>query len=226
MGINETKYAFMDEGWADMLPFDFQDRMVEGNDQRSIHILRYQLNAGTENDMPLAVPSIQLRGAAYTISAYSRPGTAYDLLRDVLGDELFLKAMHSIIKRWNGKHPIPYDFYNTFNEATGMNLNWYWKPWFFEFGYPDLSIGKVTEDDNYVYVTIKKEGNIPIPVKLTFYYDDDTESEIYKNASVWKDGKDEIIVTEIKKKFLQQIILGDTHIPDVNSINNIYIVEE
>jgi aminopeptidase N len=144
----------------------------------------------------------------------------------VLGDELFLKAMHSIIKRWNGKHPIPYDFYNTFNEATGMNLNWYWKPWFFEFGYPDLSIGKVTEDDNYVYVTIKKEGNIPIPVKLTFYYDDDTESEIYKNASVWKDGKDEIIVTEIKKKFLQQIILGDTHIPDVNSINNIYIVEE
>jgi len=224
MGINERKYAFMDEGWADMLPFDFQDSMAEGNDQRSIHIFRYQKNAGTEIDMPLAVPTIQLRGAAYTNSAYSRPGAAYDILRDMLGDELFLEAMHSFISNWNGKHPIPYDFFYTFNEATSKNLNWYWKPWFFEFGYPDLSIHKVVEEGSNVNVTIKKEGNIPIPVKLTFYYDDDSKSEKYKDASVWEDSDEVIIISEKTEKVLRKIILGDSHIPDVNSNNNVYII--
>jgi hypothetical protein len=223
MGINERKYAFMDEGWADMLPFDFQIKMVEDYDQRSFHILGYQFNAGTEHDIPLAAPSNKLRGKAYTISAYSRPGAAYDILRDMLGDELFLKSMHSFIDRWNGKHPIPYDFFYTFNEETGQNLNWYWKPWFFEFGYPDLSVDKVVQEGAQLIVTVKKEGNIPIPVKLTFYYDDDTISEKYYDASIWKDGDKEIFVNEKYEKVIQQIILGDSHIPDVNSANNTYI---
>jgi len=226
MGINERKYAYMDEGWADMLPFDFQNRMVEGNDQRSIHMRRYQRNAGTEIDMPLAVPTIQLRGTAYTNSAYSRPGAAYDILRDMLGDELFIKALHSFIKNWNGKHPIPYDFFFTFNEATGRNLNWYWKPWFFEFGFPDLSLQQVVEDEGNVEITIKKLGNIPIPVKLTFYYEDDIQSELYKDASVWEDGNEEIIITEKTGRVIHKIILGDSHIPDVNSNNNTYIIHQ
>jgi hypothetical protein len=225
MGINERKYAFMDEGWADMLPFDFQVRMVEDYDQRSFHILGYQNKAGTEIDIPLAVPSIQLRGAAYGIAAYTRPGAAYDLLRDMLGDTLFLKAMHSFINRWNGKHPIPYDFYYTFNEATGKNLNWYWKPWFFEFGYPDLSINTVAQDGAFINVTVKKEGNIPIPVKLTFYYDDETDSERYNDASVWEGGDEVITISEKREKVLRKIILGGPHIPDVNSYNNTYHFE-
>jgi hypothetical protein len=226
MGINERKYAYMDEGWADILPFDFQVRMVEDYDQRSFHILGYQLNAGTENDIPMAAPSNRLRGKAYTISAYSRPGAAYDILRDMLGDELFLKALHSFIGRWNGKHPIPYDFFYTFNEETEQNLNWYWKPWFFEFGYPDLSIDKVVQEVEQLIVTVKKEGNIPIPVKLTIYYDDNTITEKYYDASIWEDGNNEIIVNEKNEKGIQQIILGDSHIPDVNSNNNTYIVEQ
>lgn len=223
MGTNERKYAYMDEGWADILPFDFQNKMVEGNDQRSIHMRRYQRNAGTEIDMPLAVPTIQLRGTAYTNSAYSRPGAAYDILRDMLGDELFIKALHSFINNWNGKHPNPYDFFFTFNEATGRNLNWYWKPWFFEFGFPDLSLQQVVEDEGNVEITIKKLGNIPIPVKITFYYEDDIQSELYKDASVWEDGNEEIIITEKTGRVIHKIILGDSHIPDVNSKNNTYI---
>jgi len=226
MGINETKYAYMDEGWADMLPFDFQERIVEGNDQRRLHMLGFQRNAGTEIDLPLAVPTIQLRGEAYTNSAYSRPGAAYDILRDMLGDELFLIALHSYIKNWNGKHPIPYDFFFTFNKATGKNLNWFWKPWFFEFGYPDLSIQKVEVNESGVSITVKKEGNIPVPVKLIVYYDDDTESVVYKDVSIWEDGNNEIIITEKTDKIIHKIVLGDSHIPDVNRNNNTYIIHQ
>jgi hypothetical protein len=226
MGTNERKYAFMDEGWAVMLPYDFQERMVEGNNPRKSHTFRYQYLAGTERDMPLIVPSVNLIGAAYRLSAYSRPSVAYEILRNMLGDELFLKGLHTFMERWNGRHPIPYDLFYSFNDGTGKNLNWYWSSWFLDFGYPDLSITKVVIDGTNLSVTVKKEGNIPIPVKLTFIYSDSTESVLYKNASVWSDGKDEIIITEKTTKTIEKIKLGDAHIPDVNHKRNTYIIEK
>lgn len=226
MGTNERKYAFMDEGWAVMLPYDFQERMAEGNDPRKKQFLRYQYWAGTENDIPLIVPSINFIGATYGQSAYTRPGAAYEILRDMLGDELFLKGLHTFMERWNGKHPIPYDLFYSFNDGLGKDLNWYWKPWFFDFGYPDLAITKVKLNDVDLGVTVKKEGNIPIPIKLTFIYSDGTESVVYKDASVWSDGKDEIIINEKVKKGIKLIKLGDFHIPDVNQKQNIYIIDK
>ena len=130
------------------------------------------------------------------------------------------------MKRWNGKHPIPYDLFYSFNDGTGKDLNWYWKSWFFDFGYPDLSITEVVIDGINLSVTVKKEGNIPIPIKLTFIYTDGTESELYKNASVWSDGKDEFIMTEQTTKTIERIKLGDAHIPDVNYKRNTYIIEK
>jgi len=140
MGTNERKYAFMDEGWAVMLPYDFQERMVEGNNPRKIHTFRYQYLAGTERDMPLIVPSVNLIGAAYRLSAYSRPSVAYEILRNMLGDELFLKGLHTFMERWNGRHPIPYDLFYSFNDGTGKNLNWYWSSWIGVHGFWILAI--------------------------------------------------------------------------------------
>ncbi|MCH7773861.1 MAG: M1 family metallopeptidase, partial [Bacteroidetes bacterium] len=80
MGTNETKYAFMDEGWAVMLPYDFQERMAKGYDPRKRNILGYQRYAGTERDVPLIVPSVNLIGATYRMYAYARPCAAYEIL--------------------------------------------------------------------------------------------------------------------------------------------------
>jgi hypothetical protein len=226
MGTNERKYAFMDEGWAVMLPYDFQERMAEGNDPRRRQMLAYQRYAGTERDVPLIVPSTNLIGATYRQYAYARPGAAYENLRNMLGDELFLKGLHTFMDRWNGKHPIPYDMFYSFNDGTGEDLNWYWKAWFFYFGYPDLSITRVVIDRNVLRVTVKKEGNIPIPVKLTFIYSDNTESTLIRSASVWSGGRDEIIITEKTTKTIEKIKLGDAHIPDVNYKRNTYIIEK
>ena len=226
MGTNERKYAFMDEGWAVMLPYDFQERMAEGNDPRKRQIFRYQYLAGREHDLPLIVSSINLIGTAYRMSAYSRPSAAYDNLRNMLGDELFLKGLHTFMERWNGKHPIPYDLFYSFNDGTDEDLNWYWKSWFFDFGYPDLSITKVVMDELRLSVTVKNEGSIPIPIKLTFIYFDGTESVVYKDASVWSDDKDEIILTEKTTKTIKMIKLGDAHIPDVNYKQNTYMIED
>jgi len=224
MGINERKYAFMDEGWAVMLPFDFQERMVDENYPRRRNVFGYQRFAGNETEMPPMIPSVLLKGPSYRTASYLRPGLAYDFLREVLGNELFTEALQEFIKRWNGKHPLPYDMYNTFNEVTGQDLNWYWQPWFFERGHPDLAIDRVVQQEEKIQVFISKEGSIPIPIKLKIIFEDGTETELNHTAAVWKNGNKEFIIEHPADKPVREIILGSPDIPDTDSENNQVVI--
>ena len=88
MGINEKKYAWMDEGLAVMLPIKFQSR-VEGNDPLGRNVKSYAAFAGEEMDMPPIIPSNLLRGPSYRVASYQRPGIAYHYLQDFLGRDIF-----------------------------------------------------------------------------------------------------------------------------------------
>jgi aminopeptidase N len=228
MGTNERKYAWMDEGWAVMLPFEFQSRSVEGNDPLKRNVMTYSAVAGREIEMPLMVLSVFLQGNSYRIASYSRSGVAYYMLRQTLGDELFKKALHTYMKRWAGKHPLPYDFFFSFNDATGEDLSWFWKPWFYEFGYPDLAINNVKVDGDVVTVTVIKKGIIPVPVSVSAFANDEDKPEavISETASVWADGKTSVTLKLKTKKPITKIVLGDDYIPDSDKSNNEYIIEQ
>lgn len=222
MGTNERKYAWMDEGWAVMLPFDFQEGY--GYERRDGTVRAYETIAGTENDIPPMVLSIHLTGAPYRNAAYNRPGLAYMFLRDFMGDQLFKKALKEYMYRWNGKHPLPYDFFFTFDEIAGENLSWFWNPWFYHYSYPDLAIKKVNSESGKLFLTVKRIGNTPVPVQLNFIYESDKESIIYKAADIWKDGKKEIILEYSPEGKVIRIELGSDIIPDVNRKDNIHLM--
>ncbi len=228
MGTNERKYAWMDEGWATMLPFEFQSRSVEGNDPLMRNVNMYSTVAGREIEMPLMVLSVFLRGNSYRIASYARSGIAYFMLRETLGDELFKKALHTYMNRWAGKHPLPYDFFFSFNDATGEDLSWFWKPWFYEFGYPDLAINNVKTEGNAVTVTVLKKGNVPVPVKVSAFTDDTEKptAVISETATVWADGKTSVNLTLQTDKPITKIILGGDYIPDADKLNNEYTIEQ
>ncbi|HEY6435904.1 MAG TPA: M1 family metallopeptidase, partial [Ignavibacteriaceae bacterium] len=139
VGTNEKKYAFMDEGLAVMLPYKYIEKVVGFNSRLLYTVATYETLAGTDVDIPPMIPSLFLSYASYRNSAYNRPSLAYNILKDMIGDQLFHQSMQEFIQRWKGKHPTPYDFFFTFNDVTGQDLNWFWKPWFFESGYPDLA---------------------------------------------------------------------------------------
>lgn len=223
MGTNERKYPFMDEGWAVMLPFDFQERMAEGNKPRLRTLQGYVSFAGNEYDLPLMIPSPTISWRSYRISAYNKPALAYDILRKTLGDELFIKALHTYIKTWNGKHPIPTDFFFTFNSAIGKDLSWFWKPWFYDFSYPDLAVKDVKQKKNYIIVEIKNSGKLPLPVNLQVMSNEKVIKEVYRTAEVWMDGKEVIQIKIDGIKSFDAVILGEQYIPDVNSVDNVYI---
>jgi len=151
---------------------------------------------------------------------YSRSEKKTETLFEIVYPEYIKKALKEYITRWNGKHPLPYDFFNTFNEVTQENLSWYWQPWFFEKGYPDLAIKKIENGDGVVRVLIEKVGNIPVPIHLTIQTGEGSEISVDRSAAIWKDGAKEVWIEHELIAPPKQITLGSKYIPDVNRTNN------
>ncbi len=225
MGINERKYAWMDEGWASFFPQETVDRMVPDYDYLKNNVRGYEYAAGMESELPPIVVSYSNKTRYMRTAFYSRPANAYRELMHLLGRDLFKKALQEYIKRWNGKHPLPYDFFFTFNDVAGEDLTWFWKPWFVEFGYPDLGIKNVEIDGNRIEATIEKIGNIPTRIEVTFEFTDGTKDVTELSARTWKKSTGIVKIKYETKKKLSKIILGSKHIPDANRSNNVFIAE-
>lgn len=223
MGINEQQFAFMDEGWAVMLPFELQSRLAPGYDPVARTAGFYGEAGGRTYESSLMLPSVVLSGNAYNPTyrnaAYNKPGLAYYFLKDALGVKVFKKALHEYIKRWNGKHPLPYDFFFTFNEVAGEDLSWFWDPWFFETRYPDLSIESIRKEKNSQMVIIQNPGRMPLPVSLQIVYKDGTSETIRESAGIWRNSGSSVSIS-LPVKEIATVILGGPQIPDVFSGNN------
>ncbi|RLD69295.1 MAG: peptidase [Bacteroidetes bacterium] len=224
MGINQERYAWMDEGWAMFLPSELQDRLAKSknNAKAAYSTFVYNLYAGNSSEATLMTPSYHIKNYEYYVASYYKPEIAYRILQDLLGKEVFLKAIQSYIHRWNGKYPNPYDFFNTINHVANKDLTWFRKPWFFEFGYPDLGIEKVSQEKTSFNITIEKIGSLPEPIYIKIFYEDDSIAIIKESAEVWKNGNTRYKITHTAKKKIKKLILGNETIPDINKKNNLY----
>jgi peptidase M1-like protein len=74
-------------------------------------------------------------------NAYAKPATALNILREtVMGRELFDHAFKTYAKRWKFKHPTPEDFFRTMEDASAVDLDWYWRGWFYTTDYVDIGV--------------------------------------------------------------------------------------
>ncbi len=77
-------------------------------------------------------------------NAYAKPATALNILREtIMGPELFDYAFKEYARRWAFKHPTPADFFRTMEDASAVDLDWFWKGWFYTTDHVDVSIDKV-----------------------------------------------------------------------------------
>jgi hypothetical protein len=224
MGTNETKYAWMDEGWATFGEWVISS-IIDPKITDLFAINGYEYNAGTENDPPIITLSTFQDGMAYQNNSYPKPALGYLYVRDMLGDELFTKALHYYITQWHGKHPMPYDFFNCMNTGSGVNLNWFWKSWFFDNGVPDQAISKVSILKNHYIITISNIGTKPVPVDLTIFYADGSTQLIHQSVACWKTGNKTVTLGFIAKKRVQKLVLGTGYDPDVNKQDNVWIAK-
>jgi len=221
MGVNETKYAWMDEGWATIGEWVISS-VIDPKITDTFAIEGYENNAGTENDPPIITLSTLLNGTAYENNSYPKPGLGYLYVKDLLGDEVFTKAVHYYIEQWHGKHPMPCDFFNCMNAGSGMNLDWFWKSWFFDNGVPDQAISKVDIANNQYAVTVANIGTKPVPIDLTVFYADGTTMHIHHSVACWKEGNTSFVLRFAAAKKVQKLVLGGEYDADVNKADNFW----
>lgn len=224
MGTNETKYAFMDEGWATIGEWVISP-MIDSTIVDSYGMKNYNMAAGTEIDSPIITPSTEETGVDYYLNAYPKPAMGYYYVRDMLGNKLFTKALHHFIATWQGKHPIPYDFFNCMNEGAGQNLNWFWKKWFFDNGFPDLGIENIIRNGNHYKIIILSNGNKPTPVDITCTFSDHSIRKIHRSIEVWEKGNKRITLSFNANKKLVKAQLGSTYDADNNKKNDVFKIK-
>ncbi|MBX7044369.1 MAG: M1 family metallopeptidase [Ignavibacteria bacterium] len=222
MGINEKRYTWMEEGMAQMLPEDLQDNLSSNTRKRKANTKRYENFAGDELEASMMTTGYLLKGDAFSSNAYFKSAVVYNLLRDYFGKEKYKEILKEYIRRWNGKHPSPYDYFFTVNEASGENLEWFWQPWFFEKGFPNLAVKEIRKTSDKNIIVVENKGTLPLPVELTIKYTDGTSGVISKRMDVWKNSGKEIEISDESGKEIKNVILGNEMIPDINDADNYY----
>jgi aminopeptidase N len=220
MGINETKYGWMDEGWATLGEWAISP-MIDTTIKDYYGMSDYNHFANYDFDMPITTLSTQESGTNYFLNSYPKPAMGYLYVMDYLGDELFTKALHYYIKQWHGKHPMPLDFFNCINTGSGKNLNWFWKKWFYDSGAPDLAISGVKQKGSQTTITVVMKGSKPAPIHLTVFYKDGSTQILHETIGVWENATSTNI-TFTAAKAIRKIVLGDVHDADVNMHNNVF----
>ncbi|WP_029287568.1 M1 family metallopeptidase [Pedobacter sp. R20-19] len=229
MGINETRYAYMDEGWA--TTFEYLIGIAEHGKQaaddfyKKFRVNNYINDKSAEEDQPVISMSDQVSGAGYGNNSYGKASLSYLALKDMLGDVLFKKALHHYMNTWNGKHPIPWDYFNSMNAGAGQNLNWFFQNWFFTNNYLDLAIGKVAAAKGKSLVTVKNVGGFAIPFDVVVIYADGKKETLHQTPAVWKVNQKEAVINIPSAKKITSVTLDNGIYVDATPKDNVYVVK-
>ncbi|MCY0970581.1 M1 family metallopeptidase [Chryseobacterium wangxinyae] len=227
MGINETRYAFMDEGWATTLEYligiDENGEEAAKKFYQNFRVKRWINDPSTEQDQPIITMSTQVSGAGYGNNSYVKSSLSYLALKDYLGDDLFKKALHHYMDNWNGKHPIPWDYFYSMNTGSGKNLNWFFNNWFYTNNYIDLKITNASQQKDKLMLNVDNVGGFAVPFDVVVTYEDQSVEKTHFTPQIWEnDQKKAVISVSIKKKVKSVLLDGGLfmdYTPDDNFKN-------
>ena len=128
---DERQWSWMDEGLNSFLQYlaeqEFDRNAPAGAEPQGI--VEYMKTAQT-NQVPIMSSSDNIMG--FGPNAYTKPATGLNILREtIMGRELFDYAFKEYSNRWKFKSPTPADFFRTMEDASGVDLDWFWKGWFY-----------------------------------------------------------------------------------------------
>lgn len=224
MGINESRYAFMDEGWATTFEYLIgiaeKGQKVADDFYKKFRVTKYIFDPSTEEDQPIISMSNQVSGMGYSNNSYGKASLSYLAVKDLLGDTRFKKCLHAYMDNWHGKHPIPWDYFYSFNTAAGENLNWFWNNWFFSNNYIDLTLSSVKVQQKKASLHIINTGGFAIPFDVIVTYADGTTASFHQTPAVWKANAKEVTLNLAVTKAVQGVELEGNLFMDANAKDN------
>lgn len=142
---DERQWGWMDEGLNSYLEYQtmmtyYKDLPYNDNSPKSV---TDYMRSGPNDQRPIMTnPDDVLHLGP---NAYGKPAAGLNILRDIImGPEVFDEAFKTYANRWKFKHPTPADFFRTMEDASGIDLDWYWKGWFYSTDHVDIDVANVT----------------------------------------------------------------------------------
>ena len=157
---DERQWTWMDEGINSFLEylteFEWEEKFpAYGNDENVLDSITDYMRS--ENQVPIMTNSDSVLRLGP--NAYSKPTAALTVLREtVMGRELFDFAFKEYSQRWKFKRPTPSDFFRTMEDASGVDLDWFWRGWFYSTDHVDIALTSVRE---YKVSTTNPEVEFP-----------------------------------------------------------------
>lgn len=185
---------------------------------------------------------------SFGYNAYGKPATALYILRNtIMGKDLFDHAFKTYAQRWKFKHPTPADFFRTMEDASGVDLDWFWRGWFYTTDVTDIGIkdvkkftakkgkdivdfiedtskglGFAKKQDTYHYeITYEKPGGLVMPIIVEFTYKDGAKERKQYPAEIWRYNDKEVTKVFSSNKQIETITIDpDLETADVDTSNN------
>ncbi|MEM9281939.1 MAG: M1 family aminopeptidase [Verrucomicrobiota bacterium] len=187
-----------DMPWSRVLPRDLVPYMI------------------SENQVPIMTQSDSI--LQFGPNAYGKPSAALHILRDtVMGRELFDHALKTFSQRWKFKRPTPADFFRTMEEASGVDLDWFWRGWFYSTDHVDISIDRIyqlrldTENPDIDFTRRRQEeADKPMKVGVRFNEEEGIEPWVNRFPDIkdFYDENDIFTVTNKERNEYQGFLKG------------------
>src|SRR5690606_9604769 len=151
---DERQWGWMDEGFNTFLEYLTQLKFGENYPEAIAPLDRYPVDRGDahlivdymKGNQKYIAPIMTNPEQIHQLgnNAYGKVGAGLNILRQtILGEELFDYAFKTYSKRWMFKHPTPEDFFRSMEDASGTDLDWFWRGWFYRTDYVDIGIKEV-----------------------------------------------------------------------------------
>jgi hypothetical protein len=225
VGSNERKFAWMDEGF---------NTFINSVDTKVFNKGEYDekddVQAGAKNmfspdaDAIMTTPDV-IQPDYLGYAAYNKPALGLTILREqILGEERFDYAFRTYIKRWAFKHPTPWDFFHTMDNAAGEDLSWFWNEWFMSTMSLDQSVKAIDYNEGDPskgsLITIENLGEMALPVTAVIKEENGKTGTVKLPAEIWQRGGEWTFPYKSTSK-INLVTLDPEHkLPDVNPDNN------
>jgi hypothetical protein len=229
VGSNERKFGWMDEGFNtfinDLSSEEFNNGEYKPR-KMNMHALGKSVIGNPKYENMMLIPD-GMTERNIGINLYYKPSWALHILRDqVLGRDRFDYALTKYIDNWAYKHPTPFDFFRTMENAAGEDLSWFWKSWFLDNWKMDQGISSVKQiKDNTgaissYQITVENLEKMPLPIILGIKTKSGKTDVIKLPVDVWMKGSTWTVRYPTTEEVVEVVIDPEKVLPDSNADNN------
>jgi len=225
VGSNERLYPWMDEGFNTFINLANAARYFSGTaygDSIEAHPLHLYADHAVPGEQPLILRPVEVTDLFW--AGYQKPALMLSLLRDeVLGRERFDAAFRQYLHAWAFRHPSPADFFRLMRDASGMDLDWYWREWVTTTTRLDQAVESIgTEVDGVTEVRLASLGTMVMPAELRLIFADGTSEVVRLPVEMWNLGP-QFTYRARGRGAVRSAELDARHaLPDVDRANNRY----